>query len=67
MQCIGLAFRIRDSTSKFLEFRQKSEKVKLRKRVVLYPALNPKHLDVEQLTLSMTFSTSIRATIVRPC
>ena len=36
----------------FFGFRQSSEKVKLAKRTVLYPALNPKNLDVEQLTLS---------------
>ena len=39
-------------TSKFFRVRRSSEKVKLAKRTVLYPAPNPKKLDVKQLTLN---------------
>ena len=45
-------FRVREPTSKVFGFRQSFEKVKLAKRTVLYTALNPKNLNVEQLRLN---------------
>ena len=62
MYCTGVVFRVRDPTPKFWGFRVREpspkftgfrksyRKVKLAKRMILYPALNPKNY-AEQLTL----------------
>ena len=61
-------FRVREPTSKFWGFRQSYGEAELAKRMVLYPALNPKKLDVEQLTLYTNSNTLNQATFtkVRP-
>ena len=40
--------------------------MKLATRTVLYPYLNPKNLDIQQLTLSVNSSTLSIGTVVRP-
>ena len=54
-------FRVKEATFKVFGFRQSYAKAKFAKITVLYPALNPEMLDVEQLTLNTNFSTINRA------
>ena len=51
LRILEFVFRVRETTFKFFGLRQSYETAKLVKRTVLYPALNPKNLDLEQLTL----------------
>lgn len=59
-------FKVREPTSMFFMFWQSYGKAKLAKRMVMYPSLNPKNFDVEQLTLNANSNIFNRAIIVYP-